>query len=275
MNAKLSTCFISLMLCIGAGQLFAQELTVKGKVTDVEDGKALPGVNVAVKGTNIGTVTDSEGSYVVVVPSQAELVFSFVGMATQEIEVGQRSIIDVGLVADTRQLSEIVVTGSGVPIDKRSIAFSVESVNASKLPQVPTASIDQALIGRIPGAQISSVNGTPGTEVSILLRGVNSVNTGTQPMILVDGVQMAATQFSALDPSNIERVEVIQGAAASTIYGAQGANGVIQVFTKRGKAGQVHVDFSFSSGVNQFINAGGVRKASHHGFETNYKNEVP
>ncbi len=253
----------------------AQDIVITGKVTDGSDGRAIPGVNVLVKGTQEGTITNTEGAYSLQVKTtNPVLVFSFVGMLTQEAEVSQRSIIDIKLDQDVRQLAEIVVTGTGVPVDKRSLAFAVESVTASKLPVVPTASIDQALIGRIPGAQISSVNGTPGSEVSILLRGINTISRGTQPMIMVDGAQMAATQFSALDPSTIERVEVIQGAAASTIYGAQGANGVIQVFTKRGKAGKLRVDISISSGVNEFLNAGGLRKSKLHGFTTNSKNEV-
>ena len=261
-------CMLVLMLAAATNGM-AQNLTVTGKVTDNGDGRGIPGVSVLVKGTSAGTITDATGAYTIRVEEQSPvLVFSFVGMHSQEVEVGQRTVIDVSMLEDVRQLSEIVVTGSGVPVEKRSIAFAVESVTASKLPNVPTASIDQALIGRIPGAQISSVNGTPGSEVSILLRGVNTVNGNTQPIIVVDGVQMAATQFSSLDPSNIERVEVIQGAAASTIYGAQGANGVIQVFTKRGKANQLRVDFSISSGVNEFINAGGLRKSKLHGFET-------
>lgn len=249
------------LVCLG-------QTGISGTVTDASDGKPIPGVNVMLKGTDQGTITDVQGNYSISGNNGAVLIFSFVGMETLEVPVAQRTVVDVSMRADTRQLEEIVVTGAGVPVEKRDLAFAIEGVKAAKLPSVPTASIDQALIGRIPGAQISSVNGTPGSEVSILLRGVNSVNTGTQPMILVDGVQMAATQFSALDPNNIDRVEVIQGAAASTIYGAQGANGVIQIFTKRGKAGQLHIDFSMSSGVSQFINAGGVRKAKTHGFET-------
>jgi len=261
--------FLMVLLLALPEQTVAQEIIVTGKVKDANDNRGIPGVNVVESGTDHGTITDVDGAFSLIVTTpKPVLVFSFVGMETQEVEVGARSIIDVSMSTDVRQLSEIVVTGAGIPLEKRDLAFAVENVKASKLPNVPTASIDQALIGRIPGAQISSVNGTPGTEVSILLRGVNSVNTSTQPMILVDGVQMAATQFSALDPNNIDRVEVIQGAAASTIYGAQGANGVIQVFTKRGKAGQIHIDFSISSGVSEFINAGGLRKARTHGFET-------
>lgn len=254
---------------------YAQETVVTGKVRDAQDGKPLPGVSIQLLGTDRGTITDAEGAYRLVCDRpNPTLVFSFVGMRNTELQVGERTILDVQMEPDVRQLAEIVVTGTGVPVDKRNVAFAVDAVKASSLPQVPTASIDQALIGRIPGAQISSVNGTPGAEVSILLRGINTVNRDMQPIIMVDGVQMAATQFSALDPNSIDRVEVVQGAAAATIYGAQGANGVIQVFTKKGKAGKLKIDFSLSSGISELLNVGGVRKSGYHGFETNSKGEV-
>src|SRR5204862_2741500 len=116
--------------------------------------------------------------------------------------------------------------------------IAVEAIAADRLPATPSASIDQALVGKIAGAQISSVSGNPGDPVNILLRGINTVQGGTKPLILVDGVQVAATDINSLDLSNIERVEVVQGAASASIYGAQGANGVIQVFTKKGKKGR-------------------------------------
>jgi TonB-linked SusC/RagA family outer membrane protein len=267
----------SLALSLGLTTILgsAQDFAVTGKVTDRQDGRPIPGVNVVNKGTDQGTITDADGVYRISgIRQDAMLIFSYVGMQTQEVTVSHRSVIDVSLQQDVKQLSEIVVTGTGVPVDKRNLAFAVESVKASSLPQVPAASIDQALVGRIPGAQISSVNGIPGAEVSILLRGINTINRDIQPIIMVDGVQMAATQFNALDPGTIERVEVVQGAASATMYGAQGANGVIQVFTKRGKAGRMKVDISLNGGINEFLNVGGVRKSMHHGFTTNYKNEV-
>ncbi|MCZ8023396.1 MAG: SusC/RagA family TonB-linked outer membrane protein [Cyclobacteriaceae bacterium] len=253
----------------------AQERTVSGRVTSTEDGSALPGVNVVVKGTTNGTVTDADGNYKLSVPSaQSALVFSFIGLKTSEVVVGERTVVDVSLALDVTQLSEVVVTGVGAATDKRKIGISVESISGSKLPQAPTASIDQALVGKIPGAQISSVDGTPGAATNILLRGINSIQGGTNPMILVDGVQVKATDLNSLDLSNIERVEVVQGAASATIYGAQGANGVIQLFTKRGKSGKVSIDFSTSFGVSEYINAGNLGKADKHGFATNSNGDV-
>ncbi len=246
-----------------------QERTISGKVTSSEDGSALPGVNVVIKGTTNGTVTDADGNYKLTISGGGSLVFSFIGLASQEVPIGERSVVDISLSLDVRQLSEIVVTGTGVATEKRKLAIAVESVTADKLPAAPTASIDQALVGKIAGAQISSIDGTPGAKINILLRGVNSINRGTSPMILVDGVQMGATDLNSIDLNTVERVEVIQGAAAGTIYGAQGANGVIQLFTKKGKSGKLTVDISSGISQNELINSGNLRQARYHNFATN------
>ena len=251
----------------------AQEVT--GRVTDATTGDPVPGVNVLVKGTTNGTVTGISGNYKINTGGTTGLlVFSFMGMKSEEIRLGQQTNINVSLEPDIKQLSEIIVTGTGVPTEKRKLAFAVESVATEKLSPVPTASIDQALVGRIAGAQITSINGTPGSEISIVLRGINTLNRGTMPMILLDGAQMGATFLSSIDPNTIEKVEVIQGASAASIYGAQGANGVIQLFTKKGKAGKMNIDMSFGMGASEFLNVGGLRKAQLHGFTTNQNNEV-
>ena len=144
---------------------------------------------------------------------------------------------------------------------RKKLGIAVESVTADKLPAAPTASIDQALIGKIPGAQISSISGNPGDPVNIMLRGINTLNGGTKPLIMVDGLQVPATDINSLDLSNIERVEVVQGAASASLYGAQGANGVIQIFTKKGKKGAAAITYSSSYASNQYINTGNMHKA--------------
>jgi TonB-dependent starch-binding outer membrane protein SusC len=274
-SISLKTFLVGLMLILVSNITVAQVVTISGRVTDAATTEPVPGVNVILKGTKQGTVTDISGYYKIVAEGfGGTLVFSFMGMETQEVKIDRQSPIDVRLKSDITQLSEIVVTGTGVPTEKRKLAFAVESVGTEKLAPVPTVSIDQALVGRIAGAQISSINGTPGSEISILLRGINTINRGTMPMILVDGVQMGVTLLSSIDPNTIEKVEVIQGASAATIYGAQGANGVIQLFTKKGKAGKMNIDFSFGMSTNEFLNVGGLRKAKLHGFTTNQNNEV-
>lgn len=255
--------------------VMAQSRAVSGRVTSADEGIPLPGVNVLVSGSSTGTVTDADGKYSLSISESAPLlIFSFIGYQTAQVSIDRKSVIDVQLATDVTQLSEIVVTGTGVPVEKRKLSFAVESITTDKLPVVPTSSIDQALIGKIPGALISSIGGTPGSEVNIMLRGINTINRGTMPMILVDGVQMGATTLSGLDPTMIEKIEVIQGASAATIYGAQGANGVIQIFTKKGFAGKTKIEFSTSMANNEYLNIGGLRKASLHGYLTNANNEV-
>lgn len=254
---------------------FAQNRIVSGKVTSADDGTSLPGVNVVIRGTSGGTVTDADGNYSLNVPIGSNtLVFSFIGLQTKEVVIGNTTTLDVIMGADITQLSEVVVTGSGVATDKKKLGIAVESLGAEKLPATPTASIDQALIGKIAGAQISSVSGNPGDPVNIVLRGINTVQGGTKPLILVDGIQVGATDINSLDLSNVDRIEVVQGAASASIYGAQGANGVIQVFTKKGQKGKLTVNFSSSYSANQFLNNGNVHKSRLHPYLTDANNNI-
>ncbi|MDJ1502260.1 SusC/RagA family TonB-linked outer membrane protein [Xanthocytophaga agilis] len=258
------------LLTFWIGDAWAQTHSVSGKVTDSGDGSPLPGVNIIVKGTTQGTNTDANGKFTLnSVPDNATLVFSFIGFLPEEIAVGTKTAIDVKMVSDVKALQEIVVTGTGIATDKKKLGISVESISGSKLPPAPSASIDQALVGKIPGAQISSISGNPGDPVNIVLRGINTIQNGTKPLIIMDGVQIAATDINSLDLSNVERVEVVQGAASASIYGAQGANGAIQIFTKKGKQGKVSINFSTSYAANQFINSGNLQKAKLHPYATN------
>src|SRR5579872_6027233 len=270
MTKNLRLLLVLICLLTASQSVLAQDRTVTGKVTSIDDGSPLPGVNVILKGTTSGTVTDSDGTFKIAVPAEGgSLVFSFIGLQTQEITIGERAIVDVQLGLDVKQLSEIVVTGAGVATSKTKLGIAVESISSAQLPAAPTASIDQALVGKIAGAQISSISGNPGDPVQILLRGINTVQGGTKPMILVDGAQVAATDINSLDLTNIDRVEVVQGAASASIYGAQGANGVIQLFTKKGKKGGVVVNYSTSFAVNQYINVNNnLGKANLHPYLT-------
>ena len=268
----LMTLLVALTFCVN---VFSQDRKVSGKVTSAEDGSGLPGVTVRVKNTNQGSQTDASGNYSISVPNgDAKLQFSFIGMTSEEVSVGSQSVVNVKMGTDIRQLSEIVVTGVGVATNKAKLAFAVESISSKSLPQAPTASIDQALVGKIAGAQITSSNGTPGAATNIVLRGINTINRGTTPMIMIDGIQVASTDLNSIDLSVIDRIEVVQGAASATIYGAQGANGVIQLFTKKGKNGQLNIDFSSSVSQNSYLNIGGVRKAQLHAFGTDANNNV-
>ncbi|TAE12086.1 MAG: SusC/RagA family TonB-linked outer membrane protein [Bacteroidetes bacterium] len=251
--------------------VLAQTITVQGRVTD-DKGAGLAGASVQEKGTKNGVSAANDGTFSIKVKSGAKLLISELGFETKEVNAV--SGIVVQLATDTKALAEVVVTGTGVATSKKKVAIAVESINADKLPNAPTADIGNALVGKIAGAQISSTNGSPGSPTNILLRGINSILGGTRPMILLDGVEVAATGLESLDLNNVERVEVVQGPAAAGIYGAQGANGVIQLFSKKGKAGRVNIDFSTNMGTNTLLNVGGVQKARKHGFRVNAAGEV-
>jgi TonB-dependent starch-binding outer membrane protein SusC len=245
---KVVVLFLSFFL-LGIMGAMAQTRTISGKVTGSDDNSPIPGVSVIVKGTTLGTVTNMDGNFTLQVPQDATtLMFSFVGYRTIEASITGLNTVNVVLPIDVFAVDEVVVTGLGTATDKRKVAISVETVGEKELNSVPNLSIDGALIGRIAGAQIQSTSGQPGQQANIILRGINTLST-TQPMILIDGVEVSSSnntmgtgnvssRLTDLDMSNIERVEVVQGAAAATIYGAQGANGVIHIFTKRGKKGQ-------------------------------------
>lgn len=266
---------VSLFWLMAVGVVTAQDRRITGKVIASDDSSPLPGVSVLLKGSNRGTTTDASGNYSLPLSaSGGNLVFSFVGFTTLDVEIGNQTVVDVKLVADSRQLSEVVVTGVGVATSKAKLGIDVASLTNEKLAPTPVPSLDQALAGRIAGAQITSTSGNPGARANILFRGINTINSGTSPIVLMDGVQVGATDLNTLDLSNIERVEVIQGAAAGTIYGAQGANGVIQLFTKRGKEGPLQVNVSSGITNNTFLNIGGVAKSRFHSFVTNDKGEV-
>ena len=221
----------------------AQDRTVSGKVTSAEDGSPLPGVNVVVKGTTTGAVTDIDGNYKFTVPADGGILqFSFIGLQTIEVEIGSRSVIDVQMESDVEQLSEVIVTGYQSQL-KREVTGAVASVGGDEIEGLPMQSFDRALQGRAAGTQIAAASGQPGGALNIRIRGIGSINAGNDPLIIIDGIQVAhvggSTQASsnplnAINPNDIESIDVLKDAAAAAIYGAQAANGVIVVTTKSG-----------------------------------------
>src|SRR5260221_1932379 len=271
---KFSCTLMGPLLLISQG-LLAQTPEVSGKITDLT-GSPVPNATVRLKSSKSlrATSADAEGAFKIKALSGSTLIISAIGFEAKEVRVGTSPVLNVQLSTDSKSLSEVVVTGVGTATSKRKLGIAVESVTSDKLPAEPTASIDQALIGKIPGAQISSISGNPGDPVNIVLRGINTVQGGTKPLIMVDGVQVSATDINSLDLSNVDRVEVVQGAASASIYGAQGANGVIQIFTKKGRRGAVSVTYSTSYSANQYINNGNVHKAALHPYLTDANNNI-
>ncbi len=208
----------------------AQQRAVSGKVSDAS-GQPLPGVTVAVKGTTQGTITDGQGSYSIPnVPEGATLVFSFVGMITQEIPVGNQTQINVSLESDLIGIEEVVAIGYGVQ-RKSNITGSISSVKGTDLENRTSTDAAQALQGKAAGVQIVNASGAPGKSASIQIRGYSS-NSKTEPLIIVDGLKVASLDY--LDPENIESIEVLKDGASAAIYGIEAGNGVILVTTKSG-----------------------------------------
>ena len=217
------------MFCLEIS-LLAQTKQVTGKVTD-ENGLPLSSISVHVKNSRIGISTKIDGSFSLSVPENAILVFTGVGYLPKEVSAAGQSNINVSLPIDAVSMHEVVVTGTGVATEKKKLSIDVASVSSKDFSKSAILSIDQALVGKIAGAQIQTPSGEPGQKANIILRGVNSLGS-TNPIILVDGVQV--TDINGLDIANVEKVEVAKGPAAGMLYGAQGANGVIQIFTKKG-----------------------------------------
>lgn len=225
----------AVVLLLSAQALMAQTVDLSGTVAD-ETGNSLAGISVQLKGTGSGTATARNGPFLLrAVPAASRITISGVGYESQEIAASPVPVLVI-LKADNRFMNEVVVTGVGVATSKRKVALDVGSLASKDIAKTATASIEQALQGKIAGASVQFTSGVPGTAAQIVLRGINDLGA-TPPMILVDGVEVNGG-LNGLDLSAVERIEVVKGAAGGTLYGAQGTNGVIQVFTKRGSRGR-------------------------------------
>lgn len=240
--------FFAMALAIST---FAQERIVSGKITSQEDGSALPGVNILVKGTTTGTVTDSEGNYRLSIPSgSVVLVFSFIGLQTQELDLAGRTTLDVQMASDVQQLSEVVVTAVGIQREKKALGYAVTDLGANRIQQKAEPDPVRALQGKIPGVNIIGSGGAVGSGTNITIRGNKSLLGNNQPLFVVDGIPFDNTTYSTgsftsattasnrsfdIDPNNIESMTVLKGAAAAALYGSRASNGVIVITTKAGK----------------------------------------
>jgi TonB-linked SusC/RagA family outer membrane protein len=251
------------------GLLYAQERTISGQVVD-DNGESLPGVNVVLKGSTQGTITDLDGNYKVPLngDDDAILVFSFIGMQTKELPVGGRSVLDVTLSQDVTQLTEVVVTAFGVEREKKALGYSVQDVKSDELTKTDQTSVLNSLQGKVAGAQISNAGGAIGSSTRIVLRGPTSLLGNNQALIVVDGVPInngtsnnvqasgnfydnivdAGNRANDINPENIESVSVLKGPAAAALYGSRAANGVVLITTKKGTntAGKTNINFNSS-----------------------------
>ena len=222
-----------------------QDVVVNGKVTDRSTGQPLAGVTIQVKGSNGGTSTDNNGNYSIEVPDDAILVISSVGYDNVEIPVNGKTTINISLQPSTTGLNEVVVVGYGTQ-KKSDLTGSISSIKGSDLTELPTQRVDQALQGRASGVFVLNTAGAPGSDVTIRIRGMNSINGGNNALVVIDGLQ--GGNLNSLNPNDIAGIEVLKDASATAIYGSMGANGVILVTTKRGKTGKPTIGYSFSLG---------------------------
>lgn len=230
-------------LAFSALSAFAQNRPVSGTVTAGDDGSKLPGVSVLVKGTTTGTTTNENGAYTINAPSNATLVFSYIGYATQELPVNNRSTINVILNADAQSLQEVNVVAVGYGTARRQdLTGSIASVSSEQLAKVPVTTTDQALQGRAAGVQVTNNDGAPGAGVQVQIRGIGTFGS-SDPLYVVDGYPITGG-LSQINPNDIASIDILKDASATAIYGTRAANGVVIITTKRGnKSGDVIIDF--------------------------------
>jgi TonB-linked SusC/RagA family outer membrane protein len=258
MRKLLMSLWCSLLLL--SGELLAQTRTLTGKVTDA-NGIPVPNASVIVKGTRVGTVTNTDGTYSLNVPPGAKtLIISSINMETEEIKIGTMNEYNQVLKTQNASMDEVVVVGYNT-IAKRSLTGSVSKLNGDVVANKPVSSFDQALTGKAAGIQVNTSSGLIGDEVIIRIRGGASISSGSSPLIVMDGVPLTqgdngqlynkANALAELNPNDIESIEVLKDASAAAIYGSRGSAGVILVTTKKGKAGQSSVTYDAYVGFNE------------------------
>ncbi len=236
---KLTTLLVTLV--ISGAMAFAQTKTVTGTVID-DLGEPMIGVNVSVKGTTNGTITDIDGNYTINDASANDiLVFSFVGMNSQEIKIGNQTKINVTMAEDSQMLEDVVVIGYGT-MKKKDLTGSVSTVGSEKLTAVPVANAAEALQGKMAGVQITASEGSPDASVSIRVRGGGSITQSNEPLYIVDGFPV--DNINDIPSSDIEDITILKDASSTAIYGSRGANGVILVTTKSGKEGKINIAYN-------------------------------
>ena len=250
MNAKNSDVFTNMDV-----QNVQQNVTITGVIVDASN-QPLPGVNVKIRGTSTGTTTDVNGMYTITVPSSsAVLQFSYIGFTAQEITVGNQRAINVTMEEDTMQIGEVVVVAYGT-VKKKDLTGSISTIDNKLLIAQPSASstLTKSLEGAIPGLQVQSVDGQPGQDMAIRIRGIGTASqNNSNPLFVVDGVAYSTTDkniFTTINPQDVESMVVLKDAASGAMYGARGANGVIVINTKKGKKGKAVVNFEGKWGVN-------------------------
>ncbi|MEP7257857.1 MAG: SusC/RagA family TonB-linked outer membrane protein, partial [Flavitalea sp.] len=243
--------FMFCVLLILANSLSAQNRIVTGSVISGQDGQPLSGVSIAVTGTKTGTITDDSGNFSISVSgANAKLQIVHVGYLPQTISVGSNASLQISLAIDVSQLGEVVVVGYGTA-NRKTLTTAVGSIKAEQLASLPITNIADAFTGRLSGVSAISGKGAPGSAPILRIRGYGSINAGSEPLYVIDGMISNAAQFGALDPTSVETVDVLKDAAAGAIYGSRAGNGVVVVTTKKGKTGKTKFAYNVNAGAQQ------------------------
>ena len=256
-----------LFVFVGVSNLWAQTKVITGTVTSAVEGEgAIPGVTVQVKGTTLGANTDVNGKYSITVPESATtLVFSYIGMKTQEIEIGGRSVVDCVMQADVLGLQEVLVTAVGISRERRELGYNVQTVSTDAISAKPNADVVNSLAGRTSGVQITSSAGDAGASTYMTIRGAHSITGNNQPLFVVDGMPIisggggggvdgvtTSSRSIDLNPDDIESISILKGGAATALYGVRAANGALIITTKSGKSlTNRKIEFHTSIGFDQ------------------------
>jgi TonB-linked SusC/RagA family outer membrane protein len=262
---KLLILFVFLL--IGGVQAAIAQKLLKGKVTSSEDGSGIPGASIVVAGTTVGTITNSDGNFSITAPANAKtLKVSFVGMKSQEVTIGSKTDFNIKLESEITALDEVVAVGYGTQ-KKSDLTGAISSVKGNDLTLSPVMRADQALQGRAAGVMVQNTDGAPGGNITIRVRGSNSLQGNSNALVVIDGLQ--GGDMKTLNPNDIESIEVLKDASATAIYGSRGANGVILISTKKGKSGKPVINYNFSEGAQRItkvidvMNAGEFARAAN------------
>lgn len=253
--------FLVVFLLSSVSALFAQDIQIKGLVTDESNGEPIPGVSVYVKGTTTGTITNIDGEYVINAPATGTLVFSFIGYVNQEIAINGQSAINVKLGADVVSLDEVVAVGYGVQ-KKKEITGAVARVSSDEMTKIVASDFTKALQGQVAGVSVTESSGRPGEQANIQIRGLGSLNGSNSPLYVVDGIPYDGNPNIASE--DIESVDILKDGAAAAVYGTRASTGVILITTKRGKEGQMKVNFSSYYGVQNITSGTPLLNTKEH-----------
>ncbi|MCE1199790.1 MAG: TonB-dependent receptor plug domain-containing protein, partial [Marinilabiliales bacterium] len=259
----LKAMFLGILMVVSIS-LFAQNI-VTGLVKD-DTGQSLPGVSVVVKGTTTGTVTDIDGKFSLSAPANATLVFSFVGMQTKELAIGNQRKVEVTMASSSIGVDEVVVTALGISREKKSLAYSVSEVKSDELAKAANTNVLKSLDGRVSGVNFTNASSDPNGSVFVTIRGATSLNissstAASQPLFVIDGIPVGTTSvdnrngadfgnlLSQMNSDDIESISILKGASAGALYGSAAGNGVIMITTKSGKAGKKGIGVSVNSSI--------------------------